>query len=316
MAHIPIDEGYGYASDSSGEETASIIAVASTIDSYRYENGRRYHAYRDGSYWGANDEPNAAYEKVVHHLFLKVMNDKLHLAPVKDPKSIADLGTGTGLWAMDIADVFDDADVLGVDLSPVPYTTQPNVEFDVDDITAEWTHGRQFDFIHMRSLFGSIEDWPGLYRQCFENLESGGYIEQVEFSIVPYHSNGSPASDTLMYRWVELGTAYHKATGKTLFIAETMKGLMEDAGFVDVVETQVHFPMGPWSSDEEYKVLGKWYKKVWLTGMENWLLAACTRYLNWTPEDVHKFVQDSKKTIDDRTHRFYYNGHIVYGRKP
>lgn len=35
-----------------------------------------------------------------HHLLLLTLNDKLFLAPLKDPKRVIDIGTGAGLWAM------------------------------------------------------------------------------------------------------------------------------------------------------------------------------------------------------------------------
>ena len=35
-----------------------------------------------------------------HHLWLLTLDDKLFLAPVEDPQSILDVGTGTGLWAV------------------------------------------------------------------------------------------------------------------------------------------------------------------------------------------------------------------------
>jgi hypothetical protein len=37
----------------SASETTSLT---SSITAYRHENGRRYHAYKDGEYWGPNDE--------------------------------------------------------------------------------------------------------------------------------------------------------------------------------------------------------------------------------------------------------------------
>jgi hypothetical protein len=37
----------------SASETTSLT---SSITAYRYENGRRYHAYKAGEYWGPNDE--------------------------------------------------------------------------------------------------------------------------------------------------------------------------------------------------------------------------------------------------------------------
>ena len=44
----------------------------------------------------------------------------------------------------------------------------PNVEFFVDDLEAEWTFVRPFDFIYARMLSGSIKDWPKLLSQAFQ----------------------------------------------------------------------------------------------------------------------------------------------------
>jgi hypothetical protein len=72
--------------------------LASYITNHRYENGRRYHAYRDGAYWGPNDE----YEVVdlAHCMFLMTLDNQLHLAPVVEPHRILDVGTGTGIWEL------------------------------------------------------------------------------------------------------------------------------------------------------------------------------------------------------------------------
>jgi methylase of polypeptide subunit release factors len=45
-----------------------------------------------------------------------MMEGKLHLAPVKDPQRILDVGTGTGIWAIDTADLYPSAEVIGTDL--------------------------------------------------------------------------------------------------------------------------------------------------------------------------------------------------------
>lgn len=41
----------------------------------------------------------------MHHLFLVMRDDKLHLAPIgPKPQRILDIGTGTGIWAIDMAE--------------------------------------------------------------------------------------------------------------------------------------------------------------------------------------------------------------------
>lgn len=56
---------------------------------------------------------------IKHHVIMLLMGGNLHLAPIVDPKTILDIGTGTGIWAMEMADRFPEATVIGTDLSPV-----------------------------------------------------------------------------------------------------------------------------------------------------------------------------------------------------
>lgn len=41
----------------------------------------------------------------MHHVYLLMLDDRLHLAPIgKTPQRILDIGTGTGIWAIDMAE--------------------------------------------------------------------------------------------------------------------------------------------------------------------------------------------------------------------
>lgn len=47
---------------------------------------------------------------------------RLHIAPLVHPKTILDIGTGTGIWAMEMADQYPESMIIGTDLSPVQPT--------------------------------------------------------------------------------------------------------------------------------------------------------------------------------------------------
>lgn len=44
------------------------------------------------------------------------MHNHLFYAPVEDPQHILDIGTGTGIWAIEVADKFPHSNVVGLDL--------------------------------------------------------------------------------------------------------------------------------------------------------------------------------------------------------
>ncbi|KAJ0339351.1 hypothetical protein COL154_008867 [Colletotrichum chrysophilum] len=63
---------------------------------------------------------------LVHHMCLLTLDDRLGIAPPcrEDAKvgRVLDVGTGTGIWAIQFGDDHPEADILGVDLS----ATQPS----------------------------------------------------------------------------------------------------------------------------------------------------------------------------------------------
>lgn len=87
------DESDGRQSPSDDRDTSRTLA--SSAHDVRFEHGRTY-AGR-GTHPIPNDELNTINERNAHHLFLRLLHDKLFLAPVKKFDKILDLGSGTGL---------------------------------------------------------------------------------------------------------------------------------------------------------------------------------------------------------------------------
>jgi tRNA G46 methylase TrmB len=103
--------------------TSSTASLSSSILDYRQENGRTYHRYKDGKYHLPNDDQENDRLDLQHNLFLLTFDNKLGLSPPNLPdskvKRVLDLGTGTGIWAIDFGDEHPEADIIGVDLSPI-----------------------------------------------------------------------------------------------------------------------------------------------------------------------------------------------------
>lgn len=71
----------------------------------------------------------------MHAMLSIVYGNKLHLAPIgSTPQRILDLGAGSGIWCIEMGDMYPSADILGVDLSAnMPEWVPPNVHFEVED---------------------------------------------------------------------------------------------------------------------------------------------------------------------------------------
>ncbi|KFY93219.1 hypothetical protein V500_03832 [Pseudogymnoascus sp. VKM F-4518 (FW-2643)] len=267
---IPIDETYGEDGDSaydSGSFQSDTMSLLSHITKYRYENNRRYHAYKDGAYWGPNDEKQNDQLDIAHHLFLLTMGDRLFLAPIGDnPQNVLDVGTGTGIWAMDFADQFPSAQVTGFDLSPIqPQWVAPNLRFEINDACdPDWGYSKNsFDFVHVRAMYGSVADWPAFYQQALDNLVPGGWYQQIEMSVVLKSDDGSVKEGSIFDQWGKVSLEAGDKFGKDLRIHEQIKDYIIDAGFVDVVETVYKWPVGPWSTDKYIQQVGLWNLLHW-----------------------------------------------------
>lgn len=108
-------------------------------------------------------------------------NDKTKAAPeaAHSKFHILDIGSGNGLWAVEVARRYPSASVLGIDLSSalLPKDVPPNLTFEIADATEPWP-SRQYDFIHMRNLVGGgVRDWERLAADALAHLKPGGILE-------------------------------------------------------------------------------------------------------------------------------------------
>jgi len=107
---------------------------------------------------------------LMHGLFALINDNKLHLAPIgASPQRILDVGAGTGVWWIEMGDLYPSAEIIGIDLSgDMPAFVPPNVKFEIDDAEEPWTFSQLFDYIHTRYMTGGIKDWPAYIEQCFK----------------------------------------------------------------------------------------------------------------------------------------------------
>jgi trans-aconitate methyltransferase len=324
LGMFPVDASYrdyDYDDDADSVSTCSGQSLATIITQHRYENGRRYHAFREGAYYQPNDQKAADWQMTFHHLFLLTFGDKLFLAPLNRPQKILDVGTGTGLWAIDMADIFPDADITATDLSPNESPMPPpNVRFEVDDCCSEWVYPEnEFDYIHIRAMNGCVDDWQKLYQQCYRHLKPGGYLEHNEVGLK--NVKNDPAAP--LTRSEEMYAAHYEnvsiaaeLTGKTFRADVVMSSFIKEAGFVDVKETNYKWPVGPWCSDARLKEIGRWAQRMWMEGMEGFVLALFTRQLGWSPARVQNWIEDMKWVIRDRDYHCWQPVRCIVGRKP
>ncbi|KND89921.1 Phosphoethanolamine N-methyltransferase 1 [Tolypocladium ophioglossoides CBS 100239] len=312
------DGGY----DSDGFSSGSTSAESSVRD-YLYANGRRYHRFREGSYNFPNDDVEQEREDMKHAMVKLLCSQKLHFAPIGNyPQEVLDIGTGTGIWAIEMGDQFPSAHVLGIDLSPIqPDWLPPNVRFLVDDIESPWLHHRNhFDYIHSRHTVMAVRDWMRLFRRAYEHLKPSGWIELQEIHHCPRSALPGgivPPEHGVAQFWARvndglntLGVDLNTAAGGLL------AGRMREAGFINVTERVFHVPIGTWPKNKVLKTVGLYWRTILLDGIQAIALGPLTRGLHWNREQVEVFLMEVRRAYHDNSALMYMPLHIIYAQKP
>ena len=249
-----------------GYDDSSATSYCSTLRSeahdYYWEHGRRYHSFGGGRYLLPNDDQELNREDMKHHMWRLVLEGALHLSPIGEhPQKILDIGTGSGIWAMQTADAYPSAEVIGFDISPVqPAWVPPNLHFEVDDLEQEWLWRTDaFDLVHCRFMFMSVRDWPGMLRQAYRVLKPGAYIELAELDLHPGPAYEGMPIPPVISKWFRVQGEMLQRQGFDMRIASKFKALLEDAGFESVVEEVRNVPWGRWPKDERMKMIGYWH---------------------------------------------------------
>ncbi|KAK4497349.1 hypothetical protein PRZ48_011800 [Zasmidium cellare] len=287
------------------ESTASSTAsVSSSIFDYQYENGRRYHAFRAGQYLLPNDEAEQDRLDITHHIFRLCLQGDLCLTQpsLDDPKRILDVGTGTGIWAMEMGDLFPYAEIHGTDLSPVqPSWVPPNVKFEIDDARDEWTYPADyFDFIHIRQLAGSMLDWNDLISQSYHHLRPGGKLEISEGRANFWYAHDSVPSDSFTYQWL---MEWRRLSSKVNFdVFPTLSSLVDNMEgskrFQNVRTVEKLVPFGSWPKDRKLKEIGKYFKFQFLeSGLDAYTLALFTRVGQWQELEIRALLARAEDIV-------------------
>jgi len=305
----------------SGYEESQVTdttSLTSSVLNYQYENGRRYHAYGQGKYIMPNDETEKDRLDLVHHVFLLLLKGELHLAQLEAPQAILDLGTGTGIWAIDMADKYPSARVIGNDLSAIqPSWVPPNLEFVIDDFEREWMYKPDyFDFIHARTIAGCVQSWPKLMKQAFHHIKPGGYLELLESAIWAWSSDGSLKDDSPYMQYLRYLNEAGEKTGRKLNVAAELVGWMKDAGFEDVKEEVFVVPLAPWAKDPALKELGKWEYILIPDSVEAYGLRLYTQILKWGLHEAKVHQAQVKNQLANRAVHAFSKIYVVYGKKP
>lgn len=296
----------------------SLKSLRSFVLDHQRENGRTYHSVSSGKYAWPNDNDEVERLEIQHNLWLLTFRGALGLCPkVGSAKRVLDAGTGSGVWAIDYADAHPEAEVVGVDLSPIqPWLVPPNCRFEVDDLEEEWTWAGSFDLIMSRAMTGCFSDYEAYIKKAYDALEPGGYLELQDIHVPFACDDGTLIEGSPLDRFGKLPVEASIALGRPLDVAPLHKDRLVEAGFVDVVERQFKWPVGAWPRDKHYKELGYWCYDNLDVGVDGLLMALLTRGMGWSRAEVLAFSDDVRRDLRAKGVHAYMPIYVVYGKKP
>jgi hypothetical protein len=269
-----------------------------------------------------------------NYLFSLTFDGELALAPVSNPKMVLDIGTGTGIWAIEYAVQNPSATVTGSDLSAIqPTYTPPNCRFEVEDAEDTWNYTQPFDYIHGRAMFSCFKSPLAVFKNAYSALEPGGWFEMQEVHFKPHSLDGT-VEGTALQTWNEkLVEGARLLGGKDWHCAPHYSEWFQEAGFVDVVERQFSWPSNTWPKGKKQKLMGMTMLANALEGLNGVSMAVLSRAFGWSAKEVEEYLVDVRRDMEDskfpnifhiigntnfdkESIHAYFPVFVVYGRKP
>lgn len=234
--------------------------------------------YQDdsGPYMLPNDAQEHKRLDDQYRAFFKVMGKTFH-APIRNPKKILDVGCGTGILTAELARRYPNAEIIGVDIAPVPVALHgdlPNLTYVQGDIKklVEQNEGAitagTFDYVFSRLMMFAITDWSDHVKRLVSLLSPGGWLEMHDFDHVVFAGpnqkdfpEGTGISTT--WDWHKHFTKDCLAVGLDMSCGRRLVNWMDGAGAANVSEQLYHFsPLGHPTEDETEK---EFWEKTKLT---------------------------------------------------
>lgn len=164
------------------------------------------------------------------------------------PQSILDVGCGTGRWAIEMAQLFPEASVIGVDVTP-PLSEQEVTSTDARPDNYAFVMGNilerlpfdegRFDYVHQRYMIGAIplDFWPHAIAELARVTRPGGWVEVVEAGT---SEGGGPALQQAD-AWVAAVLARRNLD---IHLATKIGPWLQAAGLIDVTVRHIDLPLG------------------------------------------------------------------------
>ncbi|KAG6173294.1 hypothetical protein E4U51_005729 [Claviceps purpurea] len=227
-------------------------------------------------------------------------------------------GAGRRYGIREFGDRFPNASVIGTDISPCqPQWVPPNVRFEIDDATLEWTwSANHFDLIHIRYIVGGIQDWTALFKEAYRCCAPGGWVESVEYDVELRSDDGTIELEPVLSSFVELFREAGNVLKRPFFVQEIREKALDEAGFVDKTAIRYKIPGGPWPKDRKLAEVGRIARASLENDLDGFTQMLWRDVLQRPADEYNVWIAAVRKAIRNPKVHGYMVAHVVYGRKP
>jgi hypothetical protein len=185
-----------------------------------------------------------------------------------------------------------------------PTSVPPNCSFEVDDAEDPWVFPQKFDYIHGRALMSCFKNHKTVWENAFKALRPGGILEIQDVQL-PLKYVDSSGEGTALKLWNDRFMAGALALGRDFAKVAKYKAVLEEVGFVNVVEKLYVWPLGTWARGKTMKTLGAWFREDSLSGLHGGSSIILTRGCGMSPEEVELFLVDVRSEMkSNKIHAF------------
>lgn len=180
-----------------------------------------------------------------HHALYQAVGSHF-VAPISENiRLILDIGTGTGIWSIEMASLFPQAQVIGVDVDPAFFKqgAPDNCYLRAGNVlTGLPFPDALFGYTHQRLLTAAItaENWPRVARELIRVTRPGGWVELVELD--NQMQNAGPAGQRLQ----EIMASVGKSLGFDGEMIRHLGDLLKQEGLRSIEVQPIPIPVGEW----------------------------------------------------------------------
>ncbi len=208
------------------------------------QDTRRY--LEDSDYQLPKDEQEDVRLNFQHYALYHAIGNH-YVAPISPPLPlILDVGTGTGIWCMEMARLFPDSVVVGIDLSDRSFKppSQDNCLLRIGNVVSGLPFPDDFfSFTHQRLLVAGITaaNWPRVIQELVRVTRAGGWVELVEVGSLT--DGAGPATARVQKFLVTVS----QSLGFDGQIIHRLGDLLREAGLRHVERQPIPIPVGDWA---------------------------------------------------------------------